>query len=166
MIELWELGEQRELGGMAMVKVEDLYKAMYYSLSEIGKVYLQNRPSAVKDSTDEFLVAELPSGISEVEQGQDGEYGLYWTTAQVLVFVKDDISASNPNQLSVTRLSELCAEVMGKFPIKDKARGVTLSKPRLTLNAASDERGFHYSVIQSKLTINSPAQPSQGEEGN
>ena len=148
------MGDSEELRRLGMVKVEDLYKVMYYPLSEIGKVYLQDRPSAVKDSTDEFLVAELPSGISEVEQGQDGEYGLYSTTAQVLVFVKDLISASNPNQLSVTRLSELCAEVMGKFPIKDKARGVTLSKPRLTLNAASDERGFHYSVIQSKLTIN------------
>ncbi len=137
-----------------MVKVEDLYKAMYYPLSDVGKVYLQDRPSAVKDSTDEFLVVELPSGISEVEMGQDGEYGLYSTTAQVLVFVKDNISASNPNQLSVTRLSELCAAVMGKFPIVDKERDVTLSKPRLMINAASDERGFHYSVIQSKLTMN------------
>ena len=137
-----------------MVKVEDLYKAMYYPLSDVGMVYLQDRTSAVKYSTDEFLVVELPSGISEVEMGQDGEYGLYSTTAQVLVFVKDNISASNPNQLSVTRLSELCEAVMGKFPIVDKERDVTLSKPRLMINAASDERGFHYSVIQSKLTMN------------
>lgn len=137
-----------------MVNVEDLYKAMYYPLSEIGKVYLQDRPSAVKKSAGEFLVAELPSAISDMEIAQDGEYGLYETTAQILVFVKDETSASDPNRLPVTRLSELCAAVMGKFPIVDKARGVTISKPRLMINAASDERGFHYSVIQGKLTIN------------
>ena len=137
-----------------MVNVEDLYKAMYYGLKDVCKVYLQDRPSAVKDSVGEFLVAELPSAISEVEMGQDGDYGLYATTAQILVFVKDDTSASDPNRLSVTRLSEICKAVMGKFPIVDKERGVTLSKARLVINAASDERGFHYSVIQGKLRIN------------
>lgn len=69
-------------------------KQLYYDIEKVvkgicGKVYPQDRPSAVDERIDSYIVVGLPSGIYNNEIGQNGEYNDYKTTAQIEVYVRD-----------------------------------------------------------------------------
>lgn len=136
-----------------MVNIGDILEVMYETARTVSKrVELQERPSSTDTSSTDFIVVELPSAISDMEEAQDGEYGYYVTTGQFTVFVKDKKSAKNPNAISVKTLSRIVSELMGKFPVKDTARSVKLRRPRVLIPGQTDERGYHYSVIQCEIT--------------
>lgn len=136
-----------------MVNIGDILQVMYDTALTVSKrVELQERPSSTDTSSADFIVVELPSAISDMEEAQDGEYGYYVTTGQFTVFVKDRKSAKNPNAMSVKTLSRIVSELMGKFPVKDTARSVKLRRPRVLIPGQTDERGYHYSVIQCEIT--------------
>lgn len=136
-----------------MVNIGDILEVMYETARTVSKrMELQERPSSTDTSSADFIVVELPSAISDMEEAQDGEYGYYVTTGQFTVFVKDKKSAKNPNAISVKTLSRIVSELMGKFPVKDTARSVKLRRPRVLIPGQTDERGDHYSVIQCEIT--------------
>lgn len=136
-----------------MVNIGDILEVMYETARTVSKrVELQERPSSTDTSSADFIFVELPSAISDMEEAQDGEYGYYVTTGQFTVFVKDKKSAKNPNAISVKTLSRIVSELMGKFPVKDTARSVKLRRPRVLIPGQTDERGYHYSVIQCEIT--------------
>ena len=138
---------------MQMVNISDILQVMYETALTVSKrVELQERPSSTDTSSADFIVVELPSAISDMEEAQDGGYGYYNTTGQFTVFVKDKKSAKNPNAISVKTLSRIVSELMGKFPVKDEKRSVKLRRPRVLIPGQSDERGYHYSVIQCDIT--------------
>lgn len=112
-------------------------------------VFLQDRPSSVEVSMDDFVVVSLPVQINETEIGQDDEYGHYWTTARFEIFIRDKATASNPNAVSINAVNEKVKILKRLFPAKKN--GILIQKPKILIPSSSDGEGFHYTIIQARL---------------
>lgn len=138
-----------------MTDMSDIIKVMYDTAKKVcDKVYLQNRPASTTSRSEKFIVVELPSMITNNEISQDGSYNDYSTTGQFTIFVKDRSSSKNSNEASIQAASDMINSLKKLFPVKDIEKRVKLRRPRLMIPSESDDRGFHYSVIQCDITTN------------
>lgn len=78
----------------------------------------------------------------------DGSYNDYTTTVQIEVYVRDKVSAGNPNELDVTQADEKVKAVMGRFPISTK--NIIVTNPMITMQT-DDGDGFSVTIIQGRL---------------
>lgn len=138
-----------------MTDMSDIIKVMYDTAKKVcDKVYLQNRPASTTSRSEKFIVVELPSMITNNEISQDGSYNDYSTTGQFTIFVRDRASSKNSNEVSILTASDMVNSLKQLFPVKDVEKSVKLRRPRVMIPSESDDRGFHYSVIQCDITTN------------
>ena len=133
-----------------MIDLADILKTMRDMVKGTvsDHVFLQERPSSVEHSMDDFVVVSLPVQIHEVEMGQDDEYGYYQTTVRFEIFVRDRATASNPNAVNINVVNDKLKRLKGLFPVKRD--GILIQKPRILIPSAKDGEGFHYTVIQAR----------------
>lgn len=138
-----------------MTDMVDILEVMYDTAMQVcNNVYIQNRPASTSTKNDKFIVVELPSAITDNEISQDGSYNDFSTTGQFTIFVKDRSSSKNSNATPIVKANELANSLKGLFPVKDVERSVKLRRPRIMIPSVSDDRGFHYTVIQCDITTN------------
>lgn len=111
-------------------------------------VFLQERPSSVEHSTDEFVVVSLPTRIYEMEVGQDDEYGYYQTTVRFEIFVRDRATAGNPNAVNINVVNDKLKRLKSIFPVRKD--GILIQRPSIIIPSSSDGEGFHYTTIQAR----------------
>ena len=133
-----------------MVSLKTLYYGIAKAVSGIcDKGYYQDRPASVTDRPDSYIVVSLPSAVYNNELGERGEYNDFSTTVVLEVYVRDFVSASNPNGMDVKKMDEKVDAVLKLFPINTK--DFKINKPQITLQT-SDKSGFHVTFIQAQLT--------------
>lgn len=131
--------------------LNDIYQCLNAEFKGVCKdIFPQDRPRSVKDSMNEFLVVGIAAPLVNREIGKVEDYNMQITTIQVEVFVRDIMTASNPKNLKVQRMSELVDLVCAKFPITDNARSISITRPNI-LAPMYDGNGFHYTIIQANL---------------
>ncbi len=128
-------------------------KNIYYDLGKAvagicDKTYPRNRPKAVGTKINSYIVVEIPYVIKNNEISNDGRFNDYTTTAQIEVYVRDTVSASNPNGFNIGKVDEKVKAVLAKFPIITD--NIVVSSPRVTLQT-DDGDGFSVTIIQGKL---------------
>lgn len=128
-------------------------KDMYYDVGNAVKgvcdrVYAHDRPKAVSDRPDSYIVVYFPSVILNNEMNSEGTFNDYTTTAQIEIYVRNKVSARNPGAFDVSAVSEKVSAVMKRFPISTK--NLTVTKPRVTLQA-DDGDGFAVTIVQGML---------------
>lgn len=128
-------------------------KDMYYDVGNAVKgvcdrVYAHDRPKAVSDRPDCYIVVVFPSVILNNEMNSEGTFNDYTTTAQIEIYVRNKVSAKNPGAFDVAAVSEKVSAVMKKFPISTK--NLTVTRPRVTLQT-DDGDGFAVTIVQGQL---------------
>lgn len=128
-------------------------KDMYYDVGNAVKgvcdrVYAHDRPKAVSDRPDSYIVVYFPSVILNNEMNSEGTFNDYTTTAQIEIYVRNKVSAKNPGAFDVSAVSEKVSAVMKKFPIATK--NLTVTRPRVTLQT-DDGDGFSVTIVQGML---------------
>lgn len=132
-----------------MVSIKSLYYDMGNAVKGIcDKVYARNRPKSVDDRPNSYIVVYFPSPIFNNEIDDDGCYNDYTTTAQIEIYVRDNVQAKNPNTFDVSTVDEKVQAVMEKFPISTD--NILVTKPRITLQT-DDGDGFSVIIIQGRL---------------
>lgn len=135
-----------------MIEIAKYLQALYEAVDGIADArYIADRPTAVAEKTNTFIVVDVNNYISNREINRSGDYNYYVTTASVDLFVRDKKTAQKVEQVNIVKMDELLKKVLNRFPIVDKERGVMISNPR-TILSASDGEGFHYTSIQARLT--------------
>lgn len=132
-----------------MISIKTLYFDVGNAVNGIcDRVYARNRPKAVEDRPDSYIVVFFPSGIYNNEMNDDGSYNDYTTVAQIEVYVRDKSSSRNPNSFNVSKVDEKVRAVLEKFPISTE--NILVINPQITLQA-DDGDGFSVTIIQGKL---------------
>lgn len=132
-----------------MVSLKTLYYGIARAINGIcDKGYYQDRPASVTERPDSYIVISLPSTIYNNELGERGEYNDFSTTVVLEVYVRDLVSASNPNGMDVKKMDEKVCAVLKLFPINTK--DFKINKPQIALQT-SDKSGFHVTFIQAQL---------------
>ena len=132
-----------------MVSIKDLYFDIGNAMKGVcDKVYARNRPKSVDERIGSYIVVYFPSSIYNNEINSDGSYNDYTTTAQIEIYVRDKVSAKNPNTFDVATVDEKVRAVLGKFPISTD--NILVSNPRITLQT-DDGDGFSVTIIQGRL---------------
>lgn len=135
-----------------MISIKDVLLAIRDRVKPVGcGVFLQERPSAVDKSMEEFIVCDV-GRFSNKEISWDGSFGWYTAICHYSIFVRDRTSAANPNSVNIIRLSELIQEVMRLFPFSDDKNGFRFVHPRLSVSPTNDDGGFHYAMITFNFT--------------
>ena len=121
------------------------------------KMYLFERPSAVLNGQTSFLVVSLPGTITNQIIGEDGTVGeddFDWSdaTLAIEIFVKDDVKASNPNEVSIIAVNTYTEQLKSLFPMVDYTLGVEAVKPKVVIPAHSDGNGFHYTRVHARIS--------------
>ncbi|MCR4773035.1 MAG: hypothetical protein K5854_01580 [Prevotella sp.] len=114
-------------------------------------IYPFERPSAVKDTLDEFLVISIPSRIVNKEIGKDNDYNWHEAVVEVEIFVRDKKTSSNPNLARLERIDGIAEQIQNVFPIKDTKRKFSAVRPYI-LGIKSDGNGFHEAIIHADIT--------------
>lgn len=132
-----------------MISIKTLYFDVGNAVNGIcDRVYARNRPKAVEDRPDSYIVVFFPSGIYNNEMNDDGSYNDYTTVAQIEVYVRDKSSSKNPNSFNVSKVDEKVRAVLEKFPISTE--NILVINPQITLQT-DDGDGFSVTIIQGKL---------------
>ena len=132
-----------------MISIKTLYFDVGNAMKGVcDRVFPRNRPKAVDKKINSYIVVFFPSSIYNNEMNSDGVYNDYSTTLQLEVYVKDKVSADNPNTFDVSVVDEKVQEIMDKFPISTK--NLIVSNPRITLQT-DDGAGFSVTIIQGRL---------------
>lgn len=132
-----------------MIDIKAMYQDLWNAVASIcDKTYLRSRPKSVEERVGSYIVIELPYSIKNGEIGFRGTYNDYITTAQIEIYVRDKVSASNPNELDVCLMDEKVRKVLEKFPIATD--NILVTRPRITMQA-DDGDGFGITVIQGRL---------------
>lgn len=132
-----------------MISIKTLYFDVGNAVNGIcDRVYARNRPKAVEDRPDSYIVVFFPSGIYNNEINDDGSYNDYTTVAQIEVYVRDKSSSKNPNSFNVSKVDEKVRAVLEKFPISTE--NILVINPQITLQT-DDGDGFSVTIIQGKL---------------
>lgn len=133
-----------------MMSIKEILKSVYDAVDGIcERTFLQDRPKSVIESLNDYMVVRAVSSFNNMEVDEKGSYGYYNTTVQIEIYVKDRISASNPNQINILSIDDKVTQVLSLFPIKDEH--IHAMRPRVTLSI-SDGNGFHCTIIQARLT--------------
>lgn len=132
-----------------MISIKTLYFDVGNAMKGVcDRVFPRNRPKAVDKKINSYIVVFFPSSIYNNEMNSDGSYNDYTTTVQIEVYVRDKVSASNPNALDVTHVDEKVKAVMGRFPISTK--NIIVRNPMITMQT-DDGDGFSVTIIQGRL---------------
>lgn len=127
---------------MSDFRLKDILVVMRDTFKDLTEaVFVTDRPKAVGENYDDFIVVSLPVMLYNKTFGTG--YGMTTSYARVEIFVKDR------NGLEQTaRLDEMVRRCIDKFPINTEL--VTMSRPRVVLSGA-DGYGFHVATIQASL---------------
>lgn len=132
-----------------MIDIKTMYQDLWNAVNGIcDKTYLRSRPKSVEERVGSYIVIELPYSIKNGEIDFKGAYNDYITTAQICVFVKDNVSASKPNGFNVCVMDEKVKGVLEKFPIATD--NILVTRPRVTMQG-DDGDGFGITIIQGRL---------------
>lgn len=132
-----------------MISIKTLYFDVGNAMKGVcDRVFPRNRPKAVDKKINSYIVVFFPSYIYNNEMNSDGSYNDYTTTVQIEVYVRDKVSASNPNALDVTHVDEKVKAVMGRFPISTE--NILVTNPMITMQT-DDGDGFSVTIIQGRL---------------
>lgn len=132
------------------MSIKDILKSVYDAVEGIcERTFIQDRPKSVIDSLNDYMVVKAVSSFNNREVDEKGSYDYYESTVQIEIYVKDRVSASNPNQINILSIDDKVTQVLSLFPIKD--RHIHAMRPRVTLSI-SDGNGFHCTIIQARLT--------------
>lgn len=132
-----------------MINLKNIYCDLGNAVKGIcDNVYPRNRPKAIDAKVNSYVVVEIPYVIRNNEINSNGIYNDYTTTAQIEIYVRDKVSAKNPNKFDVSTVDEKVREVLSKFPISTD--NILVSNPRITLQA-DDGDGFSVTIIQGRL---------------
>lgn len=132
-----------------MISIKTLYFDVGNAMKCVcDRVFPRNRPKAVDKKINSYIVVFFPSSIYNNEMNSDGVYNDYSTTLQLEVYVKDKVSAENPNTLDVAQVDEKVKAVMGRFPISTE--NILVTNPRITMQT-DDGDGFSVTIIQGRL---------------
>lgn len=132
-----------------MISIKTLYFDVGNAMKGVcDRVFPRNRPKAVDKKINSYIVVFFPSSIYNNEMNSDGSYNDYTTTVQIEVYVRDKVSAGNPNELDVTQADEKVKAVMGRFPISTK--NIIVRNPMITMQT-DDGDGFSVTIIQGRL---------------
>lgn len=129
--------------------IKQLYQDVFESVKGIcDKTYLRSRPKSVEDRIDSYLVLSLPYSIRNNEINESGAYNDFTTTVQIEIYVRDKVSASNPNGFNVNAMSEKVKKVFSIFPISTE--NILVISPIITMQD-DDGDGFAVTIIQARL---------------
>lgn len=132
-----------------MMTIKQLYQDVYESVKGIcDKTYLRSRPKSVEERIGSYLVLSLPYAIRNNEIDESGAYNDFTTTVQIEIYVRDKVSASNPNGFNVNVMDEKVEEVRSVFPISTE--NVLVISPIITMQD-DDGDGFGVTIIQARL---------------
>nr|DAT65223.1 MAG TPA: hypothetical protein [Caudoviricetes sp.] len=132
-----------------MVSLKTLYYGIAKAVNGIcDKGYYQDRPASVTDRPDSYIVINLPSTVYNNELGERGEYNDFSTSIVLEIYVRDVVSASNPNSMDIKKMDEKVSAVLKLFPISTD--DFKINNPQITLQT-SDKSGFHVTFIQGQL---------------
>lgn len=132
-----------------MVSLKTLYYGIAKAVNGIcDKGYYQDRPASVTDRPDSYIVISLPSAVYNNELGEGGEYNDFSTSIILEIYVRDILSASNPNSMDIKKMDEKVNAVLKLFPINTNE--FKINNPQITLQT-SDKSGFHVTFIQGQL---------------
>ena len=132
-----------------MVSLKTLYCGIAKAVNGIcDKGYYQDRPASVTDRPDSYIVINLPSTVYNNELGERGEYNDFSTSIVLEIYVRDVVSASNPNSMDIKKMDEKVSAVLKLFPISTD--DFKINNPQITLQT-SDKSGFHVTFIQGQL---------------
>lgn len=128
-------------------------KDMYYDVGNAVKgvcdrVYAHDRPKAVSDRPDSYIVVYFPSVILNNEMNSEGTFNDYTTTAQIEIYVRNKVSAKNPGAFDVAAMNDKVSAVLKRFPIATD--NIIVMKPRVTLQT-DDGDGFAVTIVQGQL---------------
>lgn len=128
-------------------------KDMYYDVGNAVKgvcdrVYAHDRPKAVNDRPDSYIVVYFPSVILNNEMNSEGTFNDYTTTAQIEIYVRNKVSAKNPGAFDVAAMNDKVSAVLKRFPIATD--NIIVMKPRVTLQT-DDGDGFAVTIVQGQL---------------
>lgn len=128
-------------------------KTLYYGIARVvngicDKGYYQDRPASVMDRPNSYIVISLPSAVYNNELSEAGEYNDFSTSVLLEVYVRDLVSANNPNSMDIKTMDEKVDAILKLFPINTKDFKIT--KPQITFQT-SDKSGFHVTFIQGQL---------------
>jgi hypothetical protein len=136
-----------------MIRYKDYKEALFNAMEGIAdRVYLE-RPQAISSDkkVNSFIVVDVSGFLNNKELDPSGSYDYYTGQAYVSIFVRDKVTSKAMNQERINTLDDLMQKVHDKFPVVDRERGVKFCRPRFMVSA-SDEDGFHYSLISVRLT--------------
>lgn len=129
--------------------IKQLYQDIYDSVNGIcDKTYLRSRPKSVEQKVGSYIVISLPYAIYNNEIDDSGSYNDYSTTAQIEIYVRDKVSASNPNAFNINVMDEKVEQVRSKFPISTD--NCLVISPLITMQD-DDGDGFGVTIIQARL---------------
>lgn len=132
-----------------MVSIKTLYFDVGNAMKGIcDKLFSRNRPKAVDETINSYIVVYFPSGIYNNEMNSSGVYNDFTTTAQIELYVRDKASAGNPNTLDISAVDKKVHEILNRFPISTK--NLVVTNPRITLQT-DDGAGFSVTIIQGRL---------------
>lgn len=132
-----------------MVNVKNLYYSVSGAIKGIcDKTYYQDRPTSVDERINSYAVISLPSAIVNNEMDPSGAYRDFTTTVIIEVYVRDNMSASNPIGINLKVMQEKVQSVLEKFPIDTSS--VLVSRPELVMQD-NDGTGFHVTLIRARL---------------
>jgi hypothetical protein len=128
-------------------------KTLYYGIARVvngicDKGYYQDRPASVMERLNSYIVISLPSAVYNNELSEAGEYNDFSTSVLLEVYVRDLVSANNPNSMDIKTMDEKVDAILKLFPVNTKDFKIT--KPRIIFQT-SDKSGFHVTFIQAQL---------------
>lgn len=120
---------------------KDILKQIVDTVSGIGeKTFVTDRPTAEQKAMKDFVVVRMPRMSDKGDTYQE-------SYCQINVFARDRANGIE----NTVRLDEMQMAVLDKFPMVTDLFSAT--SPRI-ISDGEDGIGFHYLIIQAKLTIN------------
>lgn len=132
-----------------MVDIKRMYQDIWNAVNGIcDKTFLRSRPKSIETKVGSYIVVKIPYTIRNNEIDSDGFYNDYSTTIQIEIYVRDNVSASNPNEFNINVMDRKVKSVLGKFPIVTEFNSIT--RPNVVIES-DDGDGFGVTIIQARL---------------
>lgn len=128
-------------------------KTLYYDVARIvkgvcDKTYYQDRPTAIDEKVNSYLVISLPSNIVNNELDPRGGYRDYTTTLLLEVYVRDKMAASNPIGINLNTMDDKVSDLLLFIPFE--TANIQVTRPEIVMQG-NDDSGFHVTLIRARL---------------
>ena len=124
-------------------RIKQTIQALHEALAPVtANRFLYDRPKAINDKMDEFLIISLPYAI--VRQVYGAGYGSMKTICDIELFTRN-IGIS---EIDINQMDKLIQATENLFPVVHK--NVRAFKPRIVFTN-SDNNGFHSTLIQADI---------------